>query len=1140
MRQKAVHLLVDDALPPELRTGAPDVSAKGLATLMHQVAVSHPDRYKDTLKQIGDAGREAAYWQGESMGLEDLRPVIDTPAYLRQMDAEVAQATKGLKDPDAIRTTRENIWHKWSANIQKASMKAALAKGNAVGLSVASGARGKPLQLQAMLSTPGTFETYKGHIIPIFARRSYAEGVSPAEWLAGTYGARTSTVSTKVATALGGHFCLAEGTMVQMVDGTTRPIQSLQPGDMVYGADKTGKVRPVKVVHLFDQGVQDVRRYTFRANGARETFEETCTASHKFLFSQAYRQPYPSVQPIENYRNRTRIAAVDGFDDTGLPDEEFDLMLGLMLGDGYMPADKVKSRVVFSCFDTRLLEDALPYLQATGHYFTKLSSAKQVRISRTDINGRSFRLWLMNDCQMAGHLAYDKHIPHLVHGWSNASVMRLFVGLLATDGSLAFNDDKCYINMASASERMLKELKALMTFRFGIAGTNVSQVREAGPGLICGVPCQVQNGYGWQIARRTELAKLLPWLQKYLPGVKRDRLADLQRWVEAGQKSQPLTYQIEKKSEPFSAHCWDIEVDHPDHLFVLASGLITSNSKMLGQVSAPMMVTTADCGTNNGIELAKNDASMRNRFLATDTAGVKGGSLLDRKTLGHLVNNHKGDTLIVRSPLTCQAPEGLCAKCLGADPRGHLYPVGYGAGFTAANAIGEPLCLHGSTLVRMADGSTKLITDIQPGDMVLGSDMEGKLTPTKVLRWFENGRRVCVRTVARIGTSQEVELISTTAHKILSHKGPKGSVVRPKIQPVESTDTRERHTLLVANHERPCDPAAHAEVIEQLFFSYDLTYDIEVDNDTHLFALANGLVISNTQLALNSKHTSGAATKKKSYSGLSWLQRFVQIPDNFPDRAPVAEQAGSVSVQPAPQGGNYVYVGDKTHYVPQHLNLLVKTGQQVEAGQPLSEGIIRPDDVVRLRGLGEGRNYYATRLHQMLDDSGAANDRRNVEVVARAAVNHVRITDADGWKGHLPDDMVPYNHVLKDFEPAEDSEEKAPHEAVGQYLQKAALHYTPGTQLTSSMADQLHKAGYKSLLVSKTGPGFEPEMVRLQTQSFATPDWLAALGTSYLSKQLATRAQRGQDTNIRSNIHFAPRLAIGEGFGADAARTGKF
>jgi DNA-directed RNA polymerase subunit beta' len=769
MRQKAVHLLVDDALPPELRTGAPDVSAKGLATLMHQVAVSHPDRYKDTLKQIGDAGREAAYWQGESMGLDDLRPVIDTPAYLRQMDAEVAQATKGLKDPDVIRTTRENIWHKWSANIQKASMKAALAKGNAVGLSVASGARGKPLQLQAMLSTPGTFETYKGHIIPIFARRSYAEGVSPAEWLAGTYGARTSTVSTKVATALGGHF-----------------------------------------------------------------------------------------------------------------------------------------------------------------------------------------------------------------------------------------------------------------------------------------------------------------------------------------------------------------------------------SKMLGQVSAPMMVTTADCGTNNGIELAKNDASMRNRFLATDTAGVKGGALLDRKTLGHLVNNHKGDTLIVRSPLTCQAPEGLCAKCLGADPRGHLYPVGYGAGFTAANAIGEPLCLHGSTLVRMADGSTKLITDIQPGDMVLGSDMEGKLTPTKVLRWFENGRRVCVRTVARIGTSQEVELISTTAHKILSHKGPKGSVVRPKIQPVESTDTRERHTLLVANHERPCDPAAHAEVIEQLFFSYDLTYDIEVDNDTHLFALANGLVISNTQLALNQKHTSGAATKKKSYSGLSWLQRFVQIPDNFPDRAPVAEQAGSVSVQPAPQGGNYVYVGDKTHYVPQHLNLLVKTGQQVEAGQPLSEGIIRPDDVVRLRGLGEGRNYYATRLHQMLDDSGAANDRRNVEVVARAAVNHVRITDADGWKGHLPDDMVPYNHVLKDFEPAEDSEEKAPHEAVGQYLQKAALHYTPGTQLTSSMADQLHKAGYKSLLVSKTDPGFEPEMVRLQTQSFATPDWLAALGTSYLSKQLATRAQRGQDTNIRSNIHFAPRLAIGEGFGADAARTGKF
>jgi hypothetical protein len=410
-------------------------------------------------------------------------------------------------------------------------------------------------------------------------------------------------------------------------------------------------------------------------------------------------------------------------------------------------------------------------------------------------------------------------------------------------------------------------------------------------------------------------------------------------------------------------------------------------AKLLSQVAAPLIVTEKDCGTVNGIDLPADAPDLRNRFLATPAGGLDSGALLDRKGLAQVRNKIKSDKVIVRSAMTCQAARGVCAKCIGADSRGQLHQIGYAAGITAANALGEP----------------------------------------------------------------------------------------------------------------------------------------------------------STQAALSEKHTSGAASKKAAYSGLDWLQRFVQVPDNFPDRAPVAEQDGTVLVKEAPQGGHYVHIGEQEHYVPAGLAVLVKTGERVEAGQPLSDGVIRPDDVVRLRGVGEGRRYYSDRLGQMFADSGFKPDPRNVELIARAAVDHVQIDDPDGLpEGVLPDDVVQFGAFMRNYDPPEDAQVRDVKDTAGQYLQQPALHYTPGTKLAGSMVERLNKAGITKIMTSEKAPAFHPSMVRLQTSSFANPDWLASMSTSYLGKQLAVGAQRGQDTNIQHNIHFAPRLAVGVDFGKNIETTGEF
>ena len=65
--------------------------------------------------------------------------------------------------------------------------------------------------------------------------------------------------------------------------------------------------------------------------------------------------------------------------------------------------------------------------------------------------------------------------------------------------------------------------------------------------------------------------------------------------------------------------------------------------------------------------------------------------------------------------------------------------------------------------------------------------------------------------------------------------------------------------------------------------------------------------------------------------------------------------------------------------------------------------------MVKYKGIGAGRLYYANRLNKILGDSGAGSDKRLTEVLSRGAIRHVRVTSPEGMGDYLPDDIVDYN-----------------------------------------------------------------------------------------------------------------------------------
>lgn len=316
-------------------------------------------------------------------------------------------------------------------------------------------------------------------------------------------------------------------------------------------------------------------------------------------------------------------------------------------------------------------------------------------------------------------------------------------------------------------------------------------------------------------------------------------------------------------------------------------------------------------------------------------------------------------------------------------------------------------------------------------------------------------------------------------------------------------------------------------------------YDIEVDHPDHLFVLANGIITS------NSKHEAGMFKGKKSYSGLDVITQFTESPETFKDRAAVSEHDGKVeSIKDAPQGGSYITVNGTEHYVHPNMEIYVKKGDTVEAGQIMSDGLADPEDITRLRGIGEGRRYVTDRLKQIFDDSGAKAHRRNVELFARAFVDHVRITDQDGMGDFLPDDIISYNLLEANYSPEEDSkvyniDDK---NVIGKYLQKPILHYTIGTKIRPSIVKHIKESGIgDKLLLSEREPRFEPVLTRLSetTTKPVTNDWLGKGVASYQKSNYIDSAIRGSRTNIKENINPYVRMSQPD-FAEKIWETGKF
>lgn len=557
--------------------------------------------------------------------------------------------------------------------------------------------------------------------------------------------------------------------------------------------------------------------------------------------------------------------------------------------------------------------------------------------------------------------------------------------------------------------------------------------------------------------------------------------------------------------------------------------------KQLGQIAHRMLVVGDDeetpSSTLRGLPVDTDDDDSEGALLAADVAGYKRNTVITPKVLAD-IRKTGTKRILVRSPAVSGAPDGgLYAKDVGVREFNKLPLRGENIGFNAVQSLSEPLsqsqlCLAAGTLVRMADGATKPIEAINTNDVVLGSDRLGRTFPVSVVNTYSNGPKPCVITKFESANDLDnVELCSTPDHKILVTFELTNTV--NAVLPI-SDDNAYIAVCVDFNDTNTDKPARRVRRVSSVTAGVVNTYDIEVGHPDHLFVLANGLVVSNS-----AKHTGGVAGASKAVSGFDYINQLVQVPKTFKGGAAHANVDGIVqAVVPAPAGGHFVTVDGTKHYVGAGYNVTVNKGDRVEAGDVISEGEPNPAIITHHKGIGEGRRYFIKAFQNAMKSANLKAHRRNVEVLARGLINHVRLTDEVG--DNVPDDIVPYSMLEASYKPRNGFKALPPKAAVGRYLERPYLHYTIGTKIKPSMLKDFDDFNISNVEVHDEPPPFEPEMVRGMSNLHHDPDFMTRMFGSGLKGSLLDAVHRG-GTSSETGTSFVAGRARAVDFG----RVGK-
>ena len=162
-----------------------------------------------------------------------------------------------------------------------------------------------------------------------------------------------------------------------------------------------------------------------------------------------------------------------------------------------------------------------------------------------------------------------------------------------------------------------------------------------------------------------------------------------------------------------------------------------------------------------------------------------------------------------------------------------------------------------------------------------------------------------------------------------------------------------------------------------------------------------------TQLTMRTFHTGGVA-------GGDITQGLPRVEELFEARKPkglavISEISGKVSIADNKKRKEITITGKddaKTYTISFGSKIKVKDGDEIEAGDPLTEGSINPNDILAIRGPEGVYNYLISEVQKVYRNQGVDINDKHIEVIGRQMLKKVRVDDngdTDLFTGSLVD-----------------------------------------------------------------------------------------------------------------------------------------
>jgi DNA-directed RNA polymerase subunit beta' len=463
-------------------------------------------------------------------------------------------------------------------------------------------------------------------------------------------------------------------------------------------------------------------------------------------------------------------------------------------------------------------------------------------------------------------------------------------------------------------------------------------------------------------------------------------------------------------------------------------------TRRLVDVSQDVIVNSEDCGTLRGIEvepLKKNEEiveTLGERILGrvslhdvynplTEELILRAGQEINEVDVKR-VEAAPIEKIEVRSPLTCEAAQGICAKCYGRNlATNKMVQRGEAVGVVAAQSIGEP----GTQLTLRTFHVGGIAGNISE-DNKLESKFDG-IAEIEDLRVVEGQGSDGSKTNIVISRTSEVKIVDPKTGITLSTNNiPYGSQLY-----IKNGEKITKGTVI-------CEWDPYNGVIVSEFsgeIAYEnieqgVTYQVEIDEQTGfqekvisetrnkkliptlLIKDGKGETLRSYNLPVGSHLMIDDGEKVKEGKILVKIPRksakagditggLPRVTELFEARNPsnpavVSEIDGVVSFGKIKRGNREIIIESKTGDIKKYLvklsnQILVQENDYVRAGMPLSDGSITPEDILAIKGPSAVQQYLVNEVQEVYRLQGVKINDKHFEVVVRQMMRKVKIED---------------------------------------------------------------------------------------------------------------------------------------------------